>query len=78
MTYNIELNIKNITVDLAYKLRQIGENNGYKVWKHGYDRLVFESEHGDRFTNLINELSRCCEVHGVDYCKLLDLEEVIY
>ena len=74
MLWNIELNIKNITVDLAHKMIEIGESNGLEVWNHGWDRLVFESESGKNFTKLVNELDNVCKVYGVQYTDLLDLD----
>lgn len=71
---NIELNVKSCTVELVHAMREIGENNGFRVHNHGWDRLVFESESGKNFTKLINELNNVCKVYGVQYVVLLALD----
>ncbi len=72
--YNIELNIRAVTVELVHAMREIGEANGFKVHNHGWDRLVFESDRGVNFAKLIDELNNVCRAYGVQYVDLLDLD----
>lgn len=69
--YTIELNITGISDGLVKAMFIIGKNNQFDVFHHGYDRLVFTSDDGPYFTNLINELAWVCKVYGVDYVSLL-------
>lgn len=69
--YTIEINITGINEKLVKIMAGIATNNGFDVMEHGKDHLVFTSDRGDRFTKMINELSRACELYGIDYVDLL-------
>lgn len=69
--FTVELNIDGLNERLVKDMTNIGANNGYKVFYHGYDHLVFTSDRGINFTNLVRGLSTVCEVYNVDYVSLL-------
>lgn len=71
MMYNIELNIKEIPVQLIDVMKQVGKNNEFKTFYHGSDHLVFDSDRGLKFSKLISELDQVCKVYNVDYVSLL-------
>ena len=69
--YTIELNIKELDNRLIEAMRGIGTNNGFDIFNHGKDQLVFASDRGVNITKLIDELNRVCESYSVDYMRLL-------
>lgn len=74
MEWRIEFSIKRCTVELVHKMREIGESNEYEVSNHGWDRIVFESNSGKNFIKLVFELGAACEIYGVQYADLLNLD----
>lgn len=69
--FNIELDISGMDQKVVKYLELCGINHGYEVFNHGVDRLVFNSERFNGFTQLVNELSMICQVHGFDYASRL-------
>lgn len=74
--YEVELNINGISPVVIDNMKNIAENNGMKVFYHGFDRLVIKSITGyfGRMSKTIEEIARMCEGYGVDYVSLLDLD----
>lgn len=74
MTFDIELNIKKCTVELVHALEEFGAKNNYKVFHHGWDRLVFILDSTIEFIHVADELEAFCKSYGVEYENLLDLD----
>lgn len=72
MTYTLELNTKGLDIRLVNKFKLMAKNYSYEVVEHGPNRIVFTSDRGMSFTDLVNGISRLCTVYGVDYLSLLD------
>lgn len=69
--YNIELNITGLSEALIETMKSIGSQNDFEVFHHGSDHLVFKSDRGLNFTQLINSLARVCQYYDVDYMSIL-------
>lgn len=74
MNYEIELNIKDLDERLIESMIKIGKGHEFEVFYHGKDHLVFTSNRGNEFADLINCLGNICAYYGVDYVNLLDLD----
>ena len=74
MAYTLELNTKGLDARVVNKFKLMAKNYSYEVVEHGPNRIAFTSDRGISFTNLVDGISRLCEVYGVDYFSLLDLD----
>lgn len=71
LCYTLEIDITGLNEDLVKTMREIGEKyDDFKVFNHGYDRLVFLSETG-KTPDLFNELVDACEMYNVNFMSLL-------
>jgi hypothetical protein len=75
MLYTIEYDITNIDEKLIENIKQIANDCSFDCQYHGKDRVVLTNDRGMRFTEMINRISRICDIYGVDYFSLLGNSE---
>lgn len=71
LLYTIELKVKGLDEKLIKNFENIAKDHNYDAFYDGPDRLVIASERFNDFTGMVNQLSRVCDIYGVDYISML-------